>query len=98
VTWRSSIARLRSGLLGFVLVRSSNENHEGTATLIPDQGEILAESLNQALADVTADPGVDSVTIDIPKDKCVIYDTLAHSGFKIRKYAEASLTMGRVLR
>ena len=32
-----------------------------TATLIPDQGEILAESLNQALTDVTADPGVDSV-------------------------------------
>ena len=65
-------------------------------TLIPHQGGILAESFNHDLTDVTADPGVDSVTIDIPKDKCVIYDTLIHSGFKIRKYAATSLTMLRV--
>ena len=38
-----------------------------TTTLIPHQGGILAESFNHDLTDVTADPGVDSVTIDIPR-------------------------------
>jgi hypothetical protein len=69
-----------------------------TTTLIPHQGEILAESFNHDLADVTADPGVDSVTIELPKDEPAIYDTLIHSGFKIRKYAATSLTMLRVQR
>jgi succinyl-CoA synthetase beta subunit len=34
------------------------------ATLLPEEGEAIAERLNQALADVTADPGVDTVTIE----------------------------------
>lgn len=33
----------------------------GAATLLPEEGEVIAEGLKQALADVTADPGVDSV-------------------------------------
>lgn len=34
------------------------------ATLLPEEGEVIAEGLNRALTDVTADPGVDTVTIE----------------------------------
>ena len=39
------------------------------ATLLPEEGEVIAEGLNRALTDVTADPGVDTVTIELPKDE-----------------------------
>jgi hypothetical protein len=70
-----------------------------TATLIPDEGEILAEGLKVALADVTANPGVDTATIDIPKDEMNGHvDTLLQFGFKIHHQIPTTLTMIRVLR
>ncbi len=52
-----------------------------------------------SLADVTADPGVDRVTIDIPKDEMKGHvDTLLQFGFKIHRQIPTTLTMIRVLR
>jgi hypothetical protein len=70
-----------------------------TATLILDEGEILAEGLKLALVDVTGDPGADRVTIDIPKDEMKGHvDTLQQFGFKIHHQIPTMLTMIRVLR
>lgn len=80
-------------------MRIMKEFDKKTATLLPDEGEVLASVLPQVLADVTVDADITTVVIDVPESSpAMVVDTLLHSGFKVHRWTPGSFTMIRELR